>query len=83
MNLRALVAVVYVLVFGVTFVNMIALPVSVIVENAATLFSGAIVALMGVLIALLVYEDGEDIKVLLSKIEKLEAGAKKTAERKH
>ena len=73
MNLRTVVAVLYVLVFAFTFVNMATLPINAISDNAATIFSAIILAVMGALIAAWVYEDGENIKMLHDEIEKLVA----------
>ena len=73
MNLRTVVAALYLTVFAVTLLNMMALPNSVIAENVVTIFSALILALTGVLIATWVYQDGENIKMLHGEIEKLEA----------
>jgi hypothetical protein len=78
MNLRAVVAALYVVTFFVTLLNMWTLPPETFSEVAPILFTSLIMALAGMLIAFWVYQDGETLKVVHAVIAKLEQrGAKK------
>ena len=72
MNLRALVAALYTVMFAVTLLNMATLPSAVLEEIYVTLFTSIIMALAGMLLALWVYQDGENIKTLDRAVVELE-----------
>ena len=72
MNLRAVVAALYVVTFLVTLLNMWALPPETFSQVAPTLFTSLIMALAGMLLAFWVYQDGETLKVVHAVIAKLE-----------
>lgn len=72
MNLRAVVAALYVITFFVTLLNMWTVSPETYSEVAPTLFTSLIMALAGMLIAFWVYQDGETLKVVHAVVSKLE-----------
>jgi hypothetical protein len=58
--------------FAVTLLNMTTLPSAVLEEVLVTQFPRIIMALAGVLLALWVYQDGENIKMLDRVVVELE-----------
>lgn len=76
MNLRALIAGVYMIMFLVTLLNMVMLPSALLAEIAPTLFTSVITALAGTLLSLYVYQDGENIKILDKEVIRLEGKLK-------
>jgi len=71
LNVRALAAAVYLVLFLVTALNFAVLPSGTSAEVAPVMFVGMIQALVGALLALWIYQDGENIKALKSEISKL------------
>lgn len=72
MNTRALVAALYTIMFLVTLLNMAILSSTILREVAPVLFTSLIMALLGMLLSLWVYRDGENIKDLNLRVETLE-----------
>lgn len=72
MNLRVIVAVLYTVLFLLNLVNFVIVPPSLYAEVGSLMFSGLIVSLSGMLLAIWVYQDGESIKILHWEVRKLE-----------
>lgn len=72
MNLRAIAAGIYFVLFLVTILNMAMLPSTLLRDIAPVLFASLIMALLGVLLSLWVYRDGEKIENLAKALAKLE-----------
>ena len=72
MNARTFAAALYLILFTISILNMAALPSRTLSEIAPTAFSSVISSLIGVLIALWLYQDGENIKLLRDGFTELE-----------
>ena len=71
LNVRALAAAFYLVLFLVNMLNFTVLSSGTSAEVAPVMFVGMIQALVGALLALWIYRDGENIKALKSEISKL------------
>jgi hypothetical protein len=81
MNLRAIAAGLYFVLFLVTILNVVMLSSTLLQEVAPVLFTSLVMALLGMLLSLWIYQDGEKIKILAQAVEKLE-GEPKEREKK-
>ncbi|UCG36811.1 MAG: hypothetical protein JSV64_00570 [Candidatus Bathyarchaeota archaeon] len=63
---------IYLIVFLFTLANIALTPATVFSENAPMMIGIILVTLVGALLALWVYEDGQSIKILTAAIAKLE-----------
>lgn len=72
MNLRAIIAALYTIVFLITLLNIMTVPSSMFAEAFPMLYTSIILALAGVLLALWVYQDAENIKILDKEVIELE-----------
>ena len=81
MNLRAIAAGIYFVLFLVTILNVAMLPSTMLQEVAPVLFTSLIMALLGMLLSLWIYQDGEKIEILAKAVAKLE-GEPKELEKK-
>ncbi len=77
LNVRSLAAVFYLVLFLITMLNFAMLPSVASSEMAPVIFVGMIQALVGTLLALWIYQDGENIKTLKSEISQLKEKLKK------
>lgn len=59
----------YFVLFAISLFNIMALPSRTLAEMAPILFTSLVLSLTGVLIALWVYQDGEEIKKLKETIQ--------------
>jgi len=71
-NLRAIAAGIYLVLFLITILNMAVLPSTLLRDIAPVLFTSLIMALLGMLLSLWVYQDGEKIERLTKEISKPE-----------
>lgn len=62
----------YFVLFAISLFNIINIPSQTLAEMAPTLFTSLVLSLIGVLIAMWVYQDGENIKVLRDNLERLQ-----------
>jgi hypothetical protein len=76
-NTRIFVVLLYLVLFAVSAFNMMMLPSRTIAENAVPWFTGVVLSLTGVLLALWVYQDGEAIRKLQVTLQQLESSQKK------
>lgn len=76
MNLRAMAAGIYFVLFLLTILNMAMLPSTLLRDIAPVLFASLIVALLGMLLSLWVYQDGKKIESLTKEVAKLETKLK-------
>jgi hypothetical protein len=76
MNLRAMAAGIYFVLFLLTILNMAMLPSTLLRDIAPVLFASLIVALLGMLLSLWVYQDGKKIERLTKEVAKLETKLK-------
>ena len=76
MNMRALIAALYMIMFGVALLNMATFPSTLFADVAPTLFTSVIMALAGALLSLWVYQDGENINLLGKEVVRLAAKLK-------
>jgi hypothetical protein len=81
MNLRAIAAGIYFVLFLVTILNVAMLPSTLLQEVAPVLFTSLIMALLGMLLSLWIYQDGEKIEILAKAVAKLD-GEPKELEKK-
>jgi hypothetical protein len=70
-NLRAMAAGVYFVLFLITILNMAMLPSTLLREVAPVLFASLIMALLGMLLSLWVYRDGKKVESLAKEVAKL------------
>jgi hypothetical protein len=82
MNLRAIAAGIYFVLFLVTILNVAMLPSTLLQEVAPVLFTSLIMALLGMLLSLWIYQDGEKIKILAKAVAKLEGEPKELEKKK-